>query len=295
MDIEIVEVGPRDGLQNESVVLSTGDKVELIGMLANAGLLRIETASFVNPKLVPQMADGDAVMQSLAGRAGFSRIGLALNARGFTRALATGVDEINFSVMATDTFNQKNQGATTFETLTAFEEVVVTAAGKVPVTLTIGASFGCPYEGETPLWRVTEIAERAAAAGASELALGDTIGVADPHAVTRMVSAVRGVIGDVPIRCHFHNTRNTGLANAYAALEAGVRVLDASIGGIGGCPFAPQATGNIPTEDLAYMLDRMGVETGLNLDRLLEIPPWLGQRLGRQVPGLLSRAGLFPG
>ncbi len=294
MAVEIVEVGPRDGLQNESVVLGTEPKVELIGMLAAAGLRRIEIASFVNPRLVPQMADGDAVIQSLAETAGFSRIGLALNGRGFTRALAAGVDEINFSVMATDTFNQKNQGATTFETLTAFEEAVVSAAGKVPVTLTIGASFGCPYEGETPIWRVIEIAERAAAAGASELALGDTIGVADPRSVTRLVAAVREVIGDVPIRCHFHNTRNTGLANAYAAFEAGVRVLDASIGGIGGCPFAPEATGNIPTEDLAYMLDRMGIETGVDLDRLLEIPPWLGERLGKQVPGMLSRAGPFP-
>lgn len=295
MVVEIVEVGPRDGLQNETVVLPTADKVELIGRLAGAGLRRIETASFVNPKLVPQMADGDAVMQLLAGSAGYSRIGLALNPRGFTRALAAGVDEINFSVMATDTFNQRNQGTATFETLAGFEEVVVSAAGKAPVTLTIGASFGCPYEGETPTWRVLEIAERAAAAGASEIALGDTIGVADPRAVTRLVTAVRGVVGDVPIRCHFHNTRNTGLANAYAALEADVRVLDASIGGIGGCPFAPNATGNIPTEDLAYMLDRMGVETGLDLDRLLEIPPWVGERLGKPVPGLLSRAGLFPG
>jgi len=294
VDIEIVEVGPRDGLQNESVVLVTEDKVELIGMLAAAGLRRIEIASFVNPRLVPQMADGDAVIAALPDPAGFSRIGLALNGRGFTRALEAGVDEINFSVMATDTFNQKNQGATTFETLAAFEEVVVGAAGKVPVTLTIGASFGCPYEGETPAWRVIEIAERAAAAGASELALGDTIGVADPKAVTRMVSAVRGVIGDVPIRCHFHNTRNTGLANAYAAVEAGVRVLDSSIGGIGGCPFAPDATGNIPTEDLAYMLGRMGTETGVDLDRLIEIPPWLSERLGKQVPGMLSRAGRFP-
>jgi hydroxymethylglutaryl-CoA lyase len=196
--------------------------------------------------------------------------------------------------MATDTFNEKNQGASSFETLAAFEDVVVSAAGKVPVTLTIGASFGCPYEGETPTWRVIEIAERAAAAGASELALGDTIGVADPRAVIRLVSAVGEVVGDVPIRCHFHNTRNTGLANAYAAIEAGVRVLDASVGGIGGCPFAPNATGNIPTEDLTYMLDRMGVDTGVDLDLLLEIPPWLGDRLGKQVPGLLSRAGLFP-
>ena len=263
-------------------------------MLAAAGLRRIEIASFVNPRLVPQMADGDAVIAALPDPAGFSRIGLALNGRGFTRALEAGVDEINFSVMATDIFNQKNQGASTFETLAAFEEVVVGAAGKVPVTLTIGASFGCPYEGETPAWRVIEIAERAAAAGASELALGDTIGVADPRSVTRMVSAVRDVIGDVPVRCHFHNTRNTGLANAYAAVEAGVRVLDASIGGIGGCPFAPDATGNIPTEDLAYMLQRMGVDTGLDLEHLIEIPPWLGERLGKQVPGLLSRAGLFP-
>jgi hydroxymethylglutaryl-CoA lyase len=294
VDIEIVEVGPRDGLQNESAVLTTEDKVELIGMLAAAGLRRIEIASFVNPRLVPQMADGDAVVAALPDPAGFSRIGLALNRRGFTRALEAGVDEINFSVMSTDAFNQKNQGASTFETLAAFEEVVVGAAGKVPVTLTIGASFGCPYEGETPAWRVIEIAERAAAAGASELALGDTIGVADPKAVTRMVSAVRGVIGDVPIRCHFHNTRNTGLANAYAAVEAGVRVLDSSIGGIGGCPFAPDATGNIPTEDLAYMLGRMGTETGLDLEHLIEIPPWLAKRLGKQVPGLLSRAGLFP-
>lgn len=294
MAVEIVEVGPRDGLQNEAVVLGTDDKVELIGLLAGAGLRRIEIASFVNPKLVPQMADGEAVIKALGTNVGFSRIGLALNARGFTRALAAGVDEINFSVMATDTFNQKNQGASTFETLAAFEEVMVTAADKAPVTLTIGAAFGCPYEGETPTWRVIEIAERAVAAGASELALGDTIGVADPWAVTRLVAAVGEVVGDVPIRCHFHNTRNAGLANAFAAVETGVRVLDASIGGIGGCPFAPAATGNIPTEDLAYMLDRMGIDTGVDLGRLVEIPPWVGEHLRKQVPGLLSRAGLFP-
>ena len=294
MAVEIVEVGPRDGLQNETVVLSTEDKVELIGMLAGAGLRRIETASFVNPKLVPQMADGDAVMKALGEEVGFSRIGLALNARGFARALAAGVDEINFSVMATDTFNMKNQGAPTFETLMAFEETMATTPAEVSVTLTIGASFGCPYEGETAPGRVVEITERAAAAGVSELALGDTIGVADPRAVARLVSAVTDMVGDVPLRCHFHNTRNTGLANAYAAVESGVRVLDASIGGIGGCPFAPAATGNIPTEDLVYMLDRMGIDTGVDLDKLVEIPPWLGERLGKEVPGLLSRAGLFP-
>jgi len=290
--VEIVEVGPRDGLQNESVVLPTAVKVELIERLARAGLRRIETASFVNPDLVPQMADGDQVMREVSGDT--SRIGLALNARGFERALAAKVDEVNFSVMATDTFNRKNQGASTFETLAVFEEAMVGGAGKVPVTLTIGASFGCPYEGETPAGRVMEIAERAAAAGASELALGDTIGVGDPRSVTRMVSAVRQVIGEVPLRCHFHNTRNTGLANAYAALEAGVRVLDASVGGIGGCPFAPAATGNVPTEDLVYMLDRMGVDTGVDLSRLLELAPWVGEQLGRPVPGLLSRAGPFP-
>lgn len=294
MRVEIVEVGPRDGLQNEALVLRTEDKVELIGRLAGAGLRRIETASFVNPNLVPQMADGEAVIEAL-GDVPFSRIGLALNVRGFERALAAGVDEINFSVMASDTFNHRNQGASTFETVAAFEEIVPTAAGIAPVTLTIGASFGCPYEGEISPGRVIEITERAVAAGASEIALGDTIGVADPVSVTRLADALGAVVGDVPIRGHFHNTRNTGLANAYAALEAGVRVLDASIGGIGGCPFAPDATGNIPTEDLVYMLEAMGVATGVDLDDLIEVAPWVGEKLGHPVPGLLSRAGRFPG
>jgi hydroxymethylglutaryl-CoA lyase len=293
--VAIVEVGPRDGLQNEPTVLGADAKVSLVARAVAAGAKRIEVASFVNPSRVPQMADAEAVVAALAPVEGVTYIGLVLNRRGMERALASGLAEVNTVVVATDGFGTKNQGQTIEASLDSFEELARMAreAGAA-ITATISVAFGCPYEGEVPVERVVEVAERAAAAGADEIALADTIGVASPGDVVLRVRAVGEVIGGVPLRAHFHNTRNTGIANAYAALEAGVTVLDASIGGIGGCPFAPKATGNIATEDLVYMLDRMDVATGLDLARLIEIVPWLESQLDRPAPGMLARAGPFP-
>jgi hydroxymethylglutaryl-CoA lyase len=296
----IVEVSPRDGLQNESVLLSTADKIELVRRCAAAGLGRIEAASFVNPARVPQMADAEAVLAGAdavlgSDRAAVSLIGLVLNARGFGRAQLTSVDEVNLVVMSTDTFSQRNQGMSTEDAVRTVEEVVplALAAGIAP-SVTLSATFGCPFEGEVPVGRVVELAGRLAATGVVELALADTIGVAVPTDVVERVNAVRAVVGDVPLRTHFHNTRNTGYANALAAYEVGIDVLDASLGGIGGCPFAPRATGNIATEDLVYALERSGVHTGCDLDALIQASEWLGTRLGRPTPSLVAKAGGFP-
>ena len=293
--VQVVEVSPRDGLQSEDVVVDTATKLELIRRAVAAGIRRIEVASFVNPARVPQMADAEAVMAGLDRREGVTYIGLVLNERGYRRAVAAAVPEINVVAAATDSFGQRNQGVTSAESVAVFEQIAAAArADGIRPTVTISTAFGCPYEGEVPVARVTEIAERCAAAGAEEISLADTIGVAVPTDVGERVAAVRAVAGGVALRGHFHNTRNTGLANAFAALEAGVAALDASLGGIGGCPFAPNATGNIPTEDLAYLLHRMGVKTGIDLVALIESVPWLERRLGKRVPGLLAKAGLFP-
>jgi hydroxymethylglutaryl-CoA lyase len=291
---EIVEVGPRDGLQNEPVMVSTDDKVGYLETLVDAGLRRIEAVSFVHPDRVPQMADAEAVMARAPRRDGVRYAGLVLNRRGLRRAVDAGVDEINVVVVASEMFSQRNQGTTIAEAVRVAEDVVAGAAAVgVGTTVTIGAAFGCPFEGEVPARRVVDIARRAAASGVDEIALADTIGVGVPADVTALVGAVREVT-DAPLRCHFHNTRNTGYANALAALESGVLALDASSGGIGGCPFAPRATGNIATEDLHYLLSRSGIETGLRLERLLLPSARVGQLLGRQPPALLPLAGGFP-
>jgi hydroxymethylglutaryl-CoA lyase len=296
----LVEVSPRDGLQNEAVSLSTADKIELVRRCADAGLSRIEAASFVNPVRVPQMADAEAVLAGadleLADRRSqVALIGLVLNARGFERARLTTVNEINLVVMTTDTFSLRNQGMTTEQAVRTVEEVapLALASGMAP-SVTLSATFGCPFEGEVEVGRVVELAARLAQTGVVELALADTIGVAVPVDVLERVGAVREVVGDLSLRAHFHNTRNTGYANALAAYESGVSVLDSSLGGIGGCPFAPRATGNIATEDLVYALERSGVDTGCDLDALIEASEWLGVRLGRPTPGLVSKAGGFP-
>jgi len=293
--VEIVEVAPRDGLQSEDAIVDTDTKIELINRAIDAGIRRIEVCSFVNPKRVPQMADAEGVLAGLTPRDDVTYIGLVLNRRGFERAAEAGMKEINVVAMASDTFAQRNQGATAEETIAVFEDIAPLAidAGIRP-TVTISASFGCPYEGEVPAARVTDIAKRTVAAGAAEVALADSIGAAAPTDVTERLTAARAVLGDAALRAHFHNTRNTGIANAYAAVACGVDALDASLGGIGGCPFAPNATGNIPTEDLAYMLARMGVDTGVDLADLAAIVPWIETKLGKRVPGLLSKAGLFP-
>jgi hydroxymethylglutaryl-CoA lyase len=293
--VEIVEVGPRDGLQNEPTVLGTDAKLSFIARAVGAGATRIEVASFVNPNRVPQMADAEAVLAGLPAIDGVTYIGLVLNERGMERAVAAGMREVNAVVVATDGFGTRNQGQTVDASLDNFAALAGLAhAAGMTISATVSVAFGCPYEGEVPVERVAEVAERAAEGGADEVALGDTIGVASPADVAVRVAAVREVVDGVPLRAHFHNTRNTGIANAYAAIEAGVTVLDASIGGIGGCPFAPKATGNIATEDLVYMLDRMGIASGLDLDRLIEIVPWLEGELDRPAPGLLARAGRFP-
>jgi hydroxymethylglutaryl-CoA lyase len=294
--IEIVEVGPRDGLQNESAILDVHDKLDFIARLEGAGARRIEAVSFVNPRRVPQMAGAEEIMAALpAPPAGGSRIGLVLNEKGWERCVAAKCDEANLVVCATDGFGIRNQGADTAAQIAAMHAIAERAKreGGPPLTLTISVAFGCPFDGEVPLDRVVMIAREAASAGIPEIALADTIGVADPWTVTRRIEAVRKVVSDARLRLHFHDTRRTGLANAYAGVEAGVDVLDASCGGIGGCPFAPNATGNIATEDLVYMLERAGFETGMNLGRLIETAEWIGRELGKTPPSALSRAGGF--
>jgi hydroxymethylglutaryl-CoA lyase len=295
--VTIVEVSPRDGLQNESVILSTEDKVELITRVVDAGARRVEAVSFAHPKLVPAMADAEAVMERVPRRDGVSYIGLVLNRRGLDRALRTGVDEVNVVVGVTDTFSQRNQNMPTAEAMRQAVAVVTDArAAGLVTTLTLSVAFGCPFEGEVAPERVVGLAAEAAGAGVDEIALGDTIGVGVPAQVRDLTARIRAAVGDrPPLRYHFHNTRNTGFANAYAAVLDGVDVLDASAGGIGGCPFAPKATGNIATDDLVYLLERMGVPTGWDLAALLPTAAFLSDRLGHQVPALLPRAGAFPG
>jgi hydroxymethylglutaryl-CoA lyase len=293
--IEIVEVGPRDGLQSEPDVFPTASKVELIRRLIDAGLRRIEVASFVHPKKVPQMADAEAVMAALPRVPDVQYVGLVLNRKGFDRALAAGCTEIGMVTAASDSFAQRNQGASVEETVRAWEEIAPLAqAHGMRAQVTISVAFGCPFEGEVSPDRVVALAQRLAASGPIELAIADTIGVAVPSQVTSLVGALRDALPDLPLRCHFHNTRNTAVANAYAAVESGVSTLDASVGGIGGCPFAPRATGNVATEDLLYMLSRAGFETGIDFDRLIDVARWLEAQRGRPVPGMLAKAGGFP-
>ncbi|RRO18294.1 hydroxymethylglutaryl-CoA lyase [Saccharopolyspora rhizosphaerae] len=292
--IDVVEVGPRDGLQNESTLLPTATKVEFIERAIAAGARRIEAVSFVHPRLVPQMADAEDVMAAVPQRDDVSYSGLVLNRRGFDRAQATGLSEINVVVVATDEFSKRNQGVTTEEGLRAWEDIAARAhaAGIRPVA-TIAVAFGCPFEGPVSSDHVVELARRVADAGPYELALADTIGAGVPTQVGELVSRIREETG-ARMRCHFHNTRNTGYANAFAAATTGVSTLDASIGGIGGCPFAPNATGNIATEDLEHLLSGMGVRTGLDLEALSRTGTWIGEQLGEEAPALLGKAGPFP-
>lgn len=293
--ITIVEVGPRDGLQSEPEILPTAAKVRFVELAIEAGIRRLEVASFVHPKRVPQMADAEALLDKLPDRDDVSYIGLIMNERGLDRALATRVDEIGMVVVASDTYNRKNQGVGTDESVAAWRAIAKRAKDNgLGANVMISAAFGCPYEGEVAVERVVELAGQVVEAGPAELGIADSIGVAVPAQVTEVLGRVKEVTGDLPLRCHFHNTRNTGLANAQAAVEAGVHYLDASIGGIGGCPFAPAATGNIPTDDLLYMLDRSGIETGVALDKIIDASRWLERELGRGVPAMLPKAGMFP-
>jgi hydroxymethylglutaryl-CoA lyase len=292
--LEIVEVSPRDGIQNEKILLSTASKLHLIKLAMDAGLRRLEVTSFVNPKRVPQMADAEEVAEGLPGNSDAKFIGLTLNKRGFDRAVAAGLDQANFVVVASETFNQKNQGVGTWESIAAFSAIRKEAPIGIDVGLTIGAAFGCPFEGEVPLSRLMQVVEACMVHEPFELALADTIGVATPRDVTERVGAISRAFPKVPIRLHLHNTRNTGIANAWAGIEAGAKSLDASLGGVGGCPFAPLATGNIATEDLVYLLERSGVKTNVSLDKAIAAAKWLEEQLGKTVPGMVMKAGGFP-
>ncbi len=293
--IEIVEVGPRDGLQSEPEVLSTESKLSFIQQAIDAGIRRLEVASFVHPKRVPQMADAEALIEVLPDLDDVSYIGLIMNERGLDRALQTKVHEIGMVVVVTDTYNEKNQGVKTSESVDAWLRLSERAKDEGRrANVMLSAAFGCPYEGEVSVDHVVEIAKRVLEGEPAELGIADSIGVGVPSQVTELLGRVAELSPGLPLRCHFHNTRNTGLANAQAAVDAGVTSLDASIGGIGGCPFAPAATGNIPTDDLLYMLERSGVKTGVSLDRIIDASRWLESTLGRGVPALLPKAGQFP-
>ncbi len=290
----IVEVGPRDGLQNEPTHLSTADKIAFITGLAQAGVTRIEATGFADPRRVPALADAEDVMAGVPRSDAVSYIGLVLNERGLQRALDAGVDEVNVVLVASETFSLRNQNMGIEGSLRSFETIAAKARESgLKVSATIGAAFGCPFEGEVPTERVVAIAERAADTGALEIAIADTIGVGVPNDVRRLAEAI-GEVVDLPLRAHFHNTRNTGYANAVAAVDAGIVALDASAGGFGGCPFAPHATGNIATEDLVYLLSRSGYDTGVDREAVVSIAATLGDWLGAAVPGLLGRAGGFP-
>ncbi|MGA0605502.1 hydroxymethylglutaryl-CoA lyase [Phenylobacterium sp. VNQ135] len=293
--IEIVEVGPRDGLQNEKTLLDVNQKLELIRRLEDAGARRMEVVSFVNPKRVPQMAGAEEIMAALPTTSGRSRIGLVLNQRGWDRCVEAGCDEANVVVCATDGFGIRNQGASTAEQVDALAAIVAARRPEdPPISVTVSVAFGCPFDGEVAEERVVDIVRAAADLRVAEIALADTIGVADPWTVRRRIEASRKAAGRIPLRLHFHDTRNTGLANAFAGVEAGVDILDASVGGLGGCPFAPNATGNIGTEDLVYMLERAGFETGYDLGKLIEIGTWVSGLLGKAPTASLDKAGPFP-
>ena len=294
--IEIVEVAPRDGLQNEKVAMATADKLALTARAIAAGARRIEVTSFVNPRAVPQMADAEAVATALPHHDQVTYIGLVMNARGAGRALATGrIDQLGAVAVASDSFAMANQNQTSDGSVAAASDIIAMAqaAGKT-AQVTIAAAFGCPFEGEMAPDRVLAMAAALAQAGPVEIGLADTIGVADPAQVSRLVARVRDLIAPIPVRVHFHNTRGTGLANVWAAVLAGAATVDAAIGGLGGCPFAPGASGNVATEDVVYMLQRAGVATGLDLRALIAANHWLGGVMDRTLPGMVARAPVFP-
>jgi (R)-citramalyl-CoA lyase len=291
--VTVYDVGPRDGLQNEPDVLAVATRAELVQRLVDAGLQAVEVASFVDPRRVPQMAGAEEVVAAVGAPQGVVRAGLALNERGYDRLLAAGLDEVRFAFGVTESFNQRNQGAAVDDSIAAARRIAVRArADDVRCAVTLSVAFGCPFEGEVDPGRVAEIAANVAEVEPDAIILADTIGVATPSAVRSLVGRV-GELG-AAVGGHFHNTRNTGYANALAALETGATVLDASVGGLGGCPFAPDATGNIATEDLVYLLEREGVRTGIELGALIDVARWLAELLGRRLDGQLYRAGSFP-
>ncbi len=294
--IEMIEVGPRDGLQNERTVVSTADKAELVRRAIAFGARRIEVTSFVNPSRVPQLADAEQLVAMLPDRDDVTYIGLVLNRRGAERALATGrIDELGAVCVTSDAFGIRNQGQSSDESLAAAIEIVelAHAAGR-SAQITIATAFGCPFAGEVPMARVIDVAKRAADAQPREVALADTIGVAVPAQVAEAVARVREAVGPLPVRVHFHNTRGAGLANVWAAVAAGATIVDASLGGLGGCPFAPGAAGNVATEDVVYMLERSGIATGLALADVVDAAAWFTEVMGRPLPAMVSKAPAFP-
>ncbi|MBT8432149.1 MAG: hydroxymethylglutaryl-CoA lyase [Altererythrobacter sp.] len=296
--IELVEVGPRDGLQNEPDIISTQTKLEMIERMLGYGARRLEVASFVHPARVPQMADAEDVIAGLPDRADATYIGLVLNKRGVMRGLATreggkrGIDQIGCVLVASDTFGQKNQGQTIAEGIAENRDMIRFAKAEgMRAQITISAAFGCPFEGEVKPETVLQIAEEMAAEGPEEIALADTIGVGTPAQAGELFGKLGELLdGKIPMRAHFHNTRGTGIANAWAAYQAGVHIFDASLGGLGGCPFAPKATGNIATEDLIYMMEHSGIDSGVDLQAAIATNHWFAEKLGRQLPSMVARA-----
>jgi isopropylmalate/homocitrate/citramalate synthase len=287
MQVTVCDVGPRDGLQNEQTVLEPPVRAELVNRLAAAGLPAVEAVSFVHPERVPQMAGAEEVVADIERRPGVVYSGLVLNAKGAERFAATGLDSLHFNLAATESFGRKNQNATPDEALA----VLAAIETDKPVSVSVSVAFGCPFEGAVDPTRVLEIVDSVVELGVGEVVLADTIGVAVPRQVKELVSA--SVVRAPRTGIHLHNTRNTGFAAAYAALEAGATVFEASVGGLGGCPFAPRATGNVATEDLVYLLHGEGVETGVDLDALIGVSEWLESFLGRELPGQVYRAGAF--
>ena len=294
MRVTVCDVGPRDGLQNEAIHLEPGVRADLVSRLARCGLPRVEAVSFVDPRRVPQMGGAEEVVASAEEVPDTTYSGLVLNERGYDRLVASGLKEAHIAFACTETFNRRNQNASVEESIQASARITERAHGDgVRITVTLAAAFGCPFEGEVDPATVLDIAGRVVSAGTDELLLADTIGVGVPGEVRRLVEGALKII--VPVGVHLHDTRHTAVANAFAALEAGATLFDAAVGGIGGCPFAPRATGNVCTEDLIYAFHREGVETGVDLDALIEVAEWLSAQLGRTLPGRVYRAGNWPG
>ena len=292
MRVTVCDVAPRDGLQNDPQVLDPGARAELVNRLAGAGVPRIEAVSFVSPARVPQMAGAEEVVAAIDRREGVVYAGLALNERGYDRLRETTLDEVHFAFAVSEEFNRRNAGAAVEASLEAGERIVERAhEDGLRATVTLGTAFGCPFEGRVDPARVLELARRFAEGGADELVLADTVAVGVPRQVRELVGEAIGL--GVPVGVHLHNTRNTGIANAFAAVEAGATVLDASVGGVGGCPVAPRATGDNSPEDLVYLLHGEGIETGIDLDALVEVAQWLEETLGRELEGMVYRAGVF--
>jgi hydroxymethylglutaryl-CoA lyase len=293
--VSLLEVGPRDGLQSEPTILSTDVKRDFIIKTMDAGIKQIEVTSFVHPKKVPQMADAEKLVESLPERDDVSYIGLIMNQRGFERARDCGIDEVGMVIVSTDTYNMKNQNVVTQESIDNWLRIASDAkSAGIRTNVIIACSFGCPYEGEVDPEMIASIAEKVLQGEPNILGLADSVGVAVPNQVKKTFSLIKELAPTIPLRTHLHNTRNTGLANAAAAIEAGVSIIDASTGGIGGCPFAPKATGNIPMDDLLYMLDRSGIKSGVDLKKIVQTSEWLENKLEHSVPAMVPKAGIFP-